>query len=150
MDQIIYIGPVMLDEPEEFSLDEFVRQAIALEAERLFYSNGRLYLVDYDTLHGIIDGKFAIVEQISYASFCEVGDFRNWVLYYGNDDTVEYVNKIKDIRGDTTILPVIRTNDRFIRKIEEYISKGRYRSFSKTERVGEGEKSRREEKIELR
>jgi len=95
MDQIIYIGPVMLDEPEEFSLDEFVRQAIALEAERLFYSNGRLFLVDYDTLHGIIDGKFAIVELISYASFCEVGDFRNWVLYYGNDDTVEYVNKIK-------------------------------------------------------
>ena len=148
MDQIIYIGPVMLDEPEEFSLDEFVRQAIALEAERLFYSNGRLYLVDYDTLHGIIDGKFAIVELISYASFCEVGDFRNWVLYYGNDDTVEYVNKIKDIRGDTTILPVIRTNDRFIRKIEEYISKGRYRSFSKTEKVED--RVRREEKIELR
>ena len=148
MDQIIYIGPVMLDEPEEFSLDEFVRQAIALEAERLFYSNGRLFLVDYDTLHGIIDGKFAIVELISYASFCEVGDFRNWVLYYGNDDTVEYVNKIKDIRGDTTILPVIRTNDRFIRKIEEYINKGRYRSFSKTKKVEE--KVVREEKIELR
>ncbi len=148
MDQIIYIGPVMLDEPEEFSLDEFVRQAIALEAERLFYSNGRLFLVDYDTLHGIIDGKFAIVELISYASFCEVGDFRNWVLYYGNDDTVEYVDKIKDIRGDTTILPVIRTNDRFIRKIEEYINKGKYRSFSKAERVEK--KVVREEKIELR
>ena len=148
MDQIIHIGPVMLDEPEEFSLDEFVRQAIALEAERLFYSNGRLFLVDYDTLHGIIDGKFAIVELISYASFCEVGDFRNWVLYYGNDDTVEYVDKIKDIRGDTTILPVIRTNDRFIRKIEEYINKGKYRFFSKAERVEK--KVVREEKIELR
>lgn len=148
MDQIIYIGPVMLDEPEEFSLDEFVRQAIALEAERLFYSNGRLFLVDYDTLHGIIDGKFAIVELISYASFCEVGDFRNWVLYYGNDDTVEYVNKIKDIRGDTTILPVIRTNDRFIRKIEEYIIKGKYRSFSKTKKIES--KVVCEEKIELR
>jgi len=148
MDQIIYIGPVMLDEPEEFSLDEFVRQAIALEAERLFYSNGRLFLVDYDTLHGIIDGKFAIVELISYASFCEVGDYRSWVLYYGNDDTVEYVDKIKDIRGDTTILPVIRTNDRFIRKIEEYINKGMYRSFSKTGKVKE--RAVREEKIELR
>ncbi len=148
MDQIIYIGPVMLDEPEEFSLDEFVRQAIALEAERLFYSNGRLFLVDYDTLHGIIDGKFAIVELISYASFCEVGEFRNWILYYGNDDAVDYVDRIRDIRGDTTILPVIRTNDRFIRKIEEYISKGRYRSFSKTEKVESG--IRREEKIELR
>ncbi len=148
MDQIIYIGPVMLDEPEEFSLDEFIRQAIALEAERLFYSNGRLFLVDYDTLHGIIDGKFAIVELISYASFCEVGEFRNWILYYGNDDAVDYVDRIRDIRGDTTILPVIRTNDRFIRKIEEYISKGRYRSFSKTEKVESG--IRREEKIELR
>ncbi len=105
-------------------------------------------MVDYDTLHGIIDGKFAIVELISYASFCEVGDFRNWVLYYGNDDTVEYVDKIKDIRGDTTILPVIRTNDRFIRKIEEYINKGKYRSFSKAERVEK--KVVREEKIELR
>ncbi len=29
MDQVMYIGPVMLDEPEEFSLDEFVRQASA-------------------------------------------------------------------------------------------------------------------------
>ncbi|AEA48071.1 hypothetical protein [Archaeoglobus veneficus] len=132
MDQVMYIGPVMLDEPEEFSLDEFVRQAIALEAERLFYSNGRLYLVDYETLHGIIDGKFAIVELITYASFCNVGEFRSWVLYYGNDDIVEYSDKIKDIRGDTTILPVIRTGDRFVRKIEEYIENGKYRSFSQT------------------
>jgi hypothetical protein len=127
--QIVYIGPVMLDEPEMFSLDEFVRQAIALEAERLFYSNGRLFLIDYETLHGIIDGKFAIVELITYASFCEVGDFKNWVLYYGNDDVVEYVNRIRDIRGDMTIIPVLRTNDRFIRKVEEYINAGKYKSF---------------------
>jgi hypothetical protein len=127
--QIVYIGPVMLDEPEEFSLDEFVRQAIALEAERLFYSNGRLFLIDYETLHGIIDGKFAVVELITYASFCEVGDFKNWVLYYGNDDVVEYADRIRDIRGDMTIIPVLRTNDRFIRKVEEYINSGRYRSF---------------------
>ncbi|WP_457548929.1 hypothetical protein [Archaeoglobus sp.] len=127
--QIVYIGPVMLDEPEMFSLDEFVRQAIALEAERLFYSNGRLFLIDYETLHGIIDGKFAVVELITYASFCEVGDFKNWVLYYGNDDVVEYVDRIKDIRGDMTIIPVLRTNDRFIRKVEEYINAGKYRSF---------------------
>ncbi len=126
---IIYIGPVMLDQPEEFSIDEFVRQAIAMEAERLFYSNGRLYLVDYETLHGVIDSKFAVVELISYASFCSVGNFRNWVLYHGNDDAVEYTEKIRDIRGDTTVLPVIRTADRFIRKIEEYIEKGEYRSF---------------------
>ncbi|WP_456328254.1 hypothetical protein [Archaeoglobus sp.] len=127
--QIVYIGPVMLDEPEMFSLDEFVRQAIALEAERLFYSNGRLFLIDYETLHGIIDGKFAVVELITYASFCEVGDFRNWVLYYGNDDVVEYVDRIRDIRGDMTIIPVLRTNDRFIRKVEEYINAGKYKSF---------------------
>ncbi len=127
--QIVYIGPVMLDEPEMFSLEEFVRQAIALEAERLFYSNGRLFLVDYETLHGIIDGKFAIVELITYASFCEVGEFKNWVLYYGNDDVVEYVDRIRDIRGDMTIIPVLRTNDRFIRKVEEYINAGKYKSF---------------------
>lgn len=151
MDQIIYIGPVMLDEPEEFSLEEFVRQAIALEAERLFYSNGRLYLIDYDTLHGIIDGKFAIVELISYASFCEVGTYKSWVLYYGNDDVVEYSDTIKDIRGDTTILPVIRTNDRFIRKIEEYINSGRYRSFSnsKDEEKKEKEKKNVDNLVEL-
>ncbi len=128
--QIVYIGPVMLDEPEKFSLDEFVRQAIALEAERLFYSNGRLFLIDYETLHGIIDGKFAIVELITYASFCEVGDFKNWVLYYGNDDVVEYVDRIRDIRGDMTIIPVLRTNDRFIRKVEEYINAGKFKSFA--------------------
>lgn len=118
MEQIIYIGPVMLDEPEKFSLDEFVRQAIALEAERKFYSNGRLFLIDYETLHGIIDGKFAVVELITYSSFCEVGDYKNWILYYRNDDVVEYVDRIKDIRGDMTIIPVLRTNDRFIRKVE--------------------------------
>jgi len=133
MDQIEYIGPVMLDEPEEFSLEEFVRLAIALEAERLFYSNGRLYLIDYDTLHGIIDGKFAVVELITYVSFTHVGKYKSWVLYYGNDDIVEYSNKIHDIRGDTTILPVIRTGDRFIRKIEEYIESGKFRTFSKIE-----------------
>ena len=130
--QIVYIGPVMLDEPEEFELDEFVRQAIALEAERLFYSNGKIYLVDYETLHGIIDGKFAIVELITYASFAEVGSFKNWLLYYGNDDIAEYSDKIKDVRGDMTIIPIVRTRDRFIRKIEEYIESGKYRSFVRT------------------
>ncbi len=125
----MYIGPVMLDEPEEFELDEFVRQAIAMEAERLFYSNGRIFLVDYETLHGIMDGKFAVVELITYASFAEVGEYKNWMIYYGNDDVAEYVTRIKDIRGDMTIIPIIRTRDRFIRKIEEYIENGKYRSF---------------------
>jgi len=129
MDQIIYIGPVMLDEPEEFSLDEFVRQAIALEAERLFYSNGRLYLIDYETLHGIVDGKFVVVELVTYSSFCEVGNFKSWILYYGNDDLVQYVDRIRDIRGDMTIIPVLRTNDRFVRKVEEFINSGKFKSF---------------------
>jgi len=129
MDQIIYIGPVMLDEPEEFSLDEFVRQAIALEAERLFYSNGRLYLIDYETLHGIVDGKFVVVELVTYSSFCEVGNFKSWILYYGNDDLVQYVDRIRDVRGDMTIIPVLRTNDRFVRKVEEFINSGKFKSF---------------------
>ncbi|MCS7122201.1 MAG: hypothetical protein NZ895_06355 [Archaeoglobaceae archaeon] len=132
MDRIIYIGPLMLDEPEKFSLDEFVKQAIAMEAERLFYSNGRLYLIDYETFHGIIEGKFVVVELITYASFTEVGEFRSWVIYYGNDDIVDYVVKIKDFRGDMTILPVIRTADRFIKKVEQFISEGKFKDFTKT------------------
>ncbi|MET1124106.1 MAG: hypothetical protein ABWW66_02430 [Archaeoglobaceae archaeon] len=130
MDRVMYIGPLMLDEPEKFDLEEFVRQAIAMEAERLFYSNGRLFLVDYETLHGIIDEKFVIVELITYASFTEVGEYRNWVVYYGNDDEVQYVSKIKDFRGDMTIIPIIRTRDRFIRKIEEFIAEGKFTDFT--------------------
>ncbi|MDI9646131.1 MAG: hypothetical protein QFX40_05495 [Archaeoglobales archaeon] len=130
MSRVKYIGPIMLDEPEKFDFDEFVRQAVALEAERLFYYNGKLYLIDYDTLHGIVGDEFIVVEIITYASFSEVGEFRGWVVYYGNDDIADYVSKIKDIRGDMTIIPVIRTADRFIRKIEESINKNRFIDFA--------------------
>ncbi len=129
MDRVLYVGPVILDEPEEFSLSEFTRQAVAMEAERLYYSNGRVYFVEYDTVHGIIDGKLVVVELIGYSSFVTVGEYRSWIVYYGNDDIAEYVNKIRDLRGDMTIIPVLRTHDRFIRKIEEQINEGRFRSF---------------------
>ncbi len=129
MESVVYHGPVMLDEPEEFPLDEFVRQAIALEAERVFYSDGMIFLVDYDTIHGIVEDKIVVVEMITYASFTRVDSYKRWILYHGNDDVVEYTDKILNIRGDTTILPVIRTGDRFVRKIIEYIKKGNYRKF---------------------
>ena len=129
MDRVLYVGPIILDEPEEFSLSEFTRQAVAMEAERLYYSNGRVYFVEYDTVHGIIDGKLVVVELIGYSSFVTVGEYRSWIVYYGNDDIAEYVNKIRDLRGDMTIIPVLRTHDRFIRKIEEQINEGRFRSF---------------------
>ncbi|WP_456329150.1 hypothetical protein [Archaeoglobus sp.] len=129
MDKVSYIGPVILDDPEEFSLPEFARQVVAMEAERLYYSNGRIFFVEYDTIHGILDDRLVIVELITYTSFTTVGEYRNWIVYYGNDDTADYVEKIKDIRGDMTIIPVLRTHDRFIRKIEEQINNGQFRSF---------------------
>ncbi len=129
MDRVLYIGPVVLDEPEEFELAEFTRQVVAMEAERLYYSNGRIYFIEYDTVHGILDDKLVVVELINYSSFATVGEFKNWVVYYGNDDLAEYVDKIKDLRGDMTIIPVLRTRDRFIRKIEELIEEGRFISF---------------------
>lgn len=129
MDRVLYVGPVILDEPEEFSLQEFARQAVAMEAERLYYSNGRVYFIEYDTVHGIIDGKLVVVELIGYSSFVTVGEYRSWIVYFGNDDFADYTDKIKDLRGDMTIIPVLRTHDRFIRKIEEQINEGRFRSF---------------------
>ncbi|ADC66328.1 allene oxide synthase, putative [Ferroglobus placidus DSM 10642] len=129
MESVVYHGPIMLDEPEEFPLEEFVRQAIALEAERVFYSEGMLFLVDYDTIHGIVEDRIVIVEMITYSSFARVDEYKRWILYHGNDDVVEYTDKIVNLRGDTTILPVIRTGDRFVRKILEYIKRGNYRKF---------------------
>lgn len=129
MDRFSYVGPIVLDEPEEFELSEFVRQVVAMEAEKLYYSNGRIYFVEYDTIHGIIEDKLVVVELITYSSFSTVGEYRHWIVYYGNDDVAEYVDRIRDLRGDMMIIPVLRTHDRFIRKIEEQIEKGRFRSF---------------------
>jgi|Deesub1362A_J573_1020465.scaffolds.fasta_scaffold00024_119 hypothetical protein len=125
---ILHLGPIMLDQPEEYSFKELLMKAIALESGKLYYSNGRLYILDYDTIHGVMDGKFAIVEMIIDSSFCEVGEYRRWALYHSSEDEVEYVDEIEDIRGGTTVLPVLRTGNRFIRKIEEYIEEGKYRS----------------------
>ncbi len=127
---VVYHGPVIIDAPEEFTMDDFIRNALAMEVDRLFYSNGKLFIVDYETLHGIIEDRFVIVELITYSSFTNVSEFRRWVLYHGHDDEIEYTNKIVNIRGDTTIIPVIKTNDRFVRKIEEFINEGRYRRIS--------------------
>jgi hypothetical protein len=127
--QVLHLGPIMLDYPEEYSFKEFLMKAISIEAGKLYYSNGRLFILDYDTIHGVLDGKFAIVELIIDSSFCEVGEYRRWALYHGSEDEVEYLDEIDDIRGGTTVLPVIRTENRFIRKIEEYIEGENYRSF---------------------
>ncbi len=121
---IVYHGPFIIDEPEEFTMEDFIRNALAMEVERLFYSNGRLFIIDYETLHGIVEDKFVIVELITYSSFTNVNEYKRWVLYHGHDDAIEYTDKIINIRGDTTIIPIVKTRDRFVRKIEEMISKG--------------------------
>ena len=125
--EILHLGPIMLDEPEEYNFKELLMKAIALESGKLYYSNGRLYILEYDTIHGVMDGKFAIVEMIIDSSFCEVGEYRRWALYHSSEDEVEYVDEIEDIRGGTTVLPVIRTGNRFIKKIEEYIEERKFR-----------------------
>gem|GEM_PF-443293 len=127
--QILHLGPIMLDEPEEYSLKEFLMKAISFEANKVYYSDGKLFLMEYDTIHGVLDGKFAIVELIIDSSFCSVGEYRRWALYHSGEDEVEYVDEIEDIRGGTTVIPVIRTDNRFIRKIAEYINDKKFRSF---------------------
>lgn len=125
---VVHHGPVVIDEPEKFEFPDFVRNALALEVERVFYSNGRLYIVDFETLHGIVEDRFVIVEVITYSSFTEVGEFRRWILYHGHDDRFEYTDRITSVRGDTTVIPVVKTSDRFVRRLEEYIEKGKYRA----------------------
>ena len=71
---IVYHGPFIIDEPEEFTMDDFIRNALAMEVERLFYSNGRLFTIDYETLHGIMEDKFVIVELITYSSLTNVDE----------------------------------------------------------------------------
>ncbi len=128
---VLYIGPIMLDIPEEYEFKELVMKAIATEMGKLYYSDGRLFIMEYDTIHGVMDEKFAIVEMISDASFCDVGEYRSWALYHGSEDVADYADRIENIRGDTTVLPVIRTSSRFLRKINEYIVEGKFRSFIK-------------------
>ena len=123
-----YHGPVMIDDPERFELSDFVRNAVALDAQRVFYFNRRLFVVDYETLHGIYEDRFVVVEVITYSAFAEVEDFRRWLLYHSNDDSFEYTDSVSNLRGDTAIIPVVKSSDRFVRKIEEHIEKGKFRS----------------------
>lgn len=124
---VSYHGPVIIDDPEKFEFADFVRNAIGLEVQRVFYSNGKLYIIDYETLNGIVEDKFVIVEVITYSAFTEIGEYRKWILYHGHDDKFEYTNRIDTLKGDTAIIPVVKTGDRFVRKLEEHISKGRFR-----------------------
>ncbi len=122
-----YHGPIVIDDPERFDIGDFVRNAVALDVQRVFYFNDRLFIVDYETLHGIYEDKFVVVELITYSAYAEVKEFRRWLLYHSHDDKFEYTNSVSSLRGDTTIIPVVKTSDRFVRKIEEQIEKGKYR-----------------------
>ena len=122
-----YHGPVIIDDPERFELSEFVRNAVALEAQRVFYFNRKLFIIDYETLHGIYEDRFVVVEVVTYSAFTEVDEFRRWLLYHSHEDSFEYTNSVNSLRGDTTIIPVVRTSDRFVRKIDGQIGRGRLR-----------------------
>ncbi len=122
-----YHGPVIIDDPERFELSEFVRNAVALEAQRVFYFNRKLFIIDYETLHGIYEDRFVVVEVVTYSAFTEVDEFRRWLLYHSHEDSFEYTNSVNSLRGDTTIIPVVRTSDRFVRKIDGQIGIGRLR-----------------------
>lgn len=122
-----YHGPVIIDDPERFELSEFVRNAVALEAQRVFYFNRKLFIIDYETLHGIYEDRFVVVEVVTYSAFTEVDEFRRWLLYHSHEDSFEYTNSVNSLRGDTTIIPVVRTSDRFVRKIDGQIGIRRLR-----------------------
>jgi len=118
-----YHGPVIIDNPERFELHDFVRNAVALEAQRVYYYRGKLFMIDYEILHGIYEDRFVVVEVITYSAFTEVGEYRGWLLYHSHDDTYEYTTSVSTLRGDTTIIPVVKTSDRFVRKVDEHIGK---------------------------
>ncbi|MBE8540279.1 hypothetical protein [Geoglobus acetivorans] len=125
---ISYHGPAVIDDPEKFEFQDFVRNAVGLEVQRVFYFNKRLYIVDFETLHGIVEDKFIVVEIITYSAFTEVDGYRRWILYHNHNDSYEYTDRVDMLRGDTTIIPVVKTGDRFVRKLEEQIEKGRFRT----------------------
>lgn len=125
---VIYLEPFIIEEPEKFSLDDFVRNIMAMDVERVFYFDGKLFAIEYEALNGIADDKFMIVEVVTYSAFTEVGEFRRWILYHSNDDRFEYTNTTSSVRGDTRVIPVVKTNNRFLRKLSKYIEEGKYRS----------------------
>ncbi len=119
----------VIDEPEEYCFTDFARNLAVMEVDSVYYHNGRLYAVDYEVVDAVIEGSFALIEVITSASFCSVSEYRKWILYHGNEDEAEYVSRIERIRGDTAIIHVIKSGNRFVRKIEELINSGKYRSF---------------------
>ncbi len=119
----------MIDEPEEYSFSDFARKLAVLDVDTVYYHRGRLYAIEYEVADAVIENSFALVEIITSASFCEVPEYRKWILYHGNEDEAEYVSRIEKMRGDTAIIHVLQSENRFIRKVEECIAEGRYRSF---------------------
>ncbi len=122
-----YLGPAIIDDPEKFELHDFIRNAVALDVQRVFYHNSRLFIVDYETLHGIYEDRFVVTEVITRSAFTEVESFRRWLLYHGHSDSYEYTDSVSNLRGDTAVIPVVKTSDRFVRKIDERIEKGKFR-----------------------
>ncbi len=119
----------IIDQPEEYTFTEFARNLAVMDVETVFYNNNKLYAIDYEVADAVIDGCFALIEVITSASFCRVNEYRKWILYHGNEDEAEYVSKIEKIRGDTAIINVVRSENRFVKKVDELISTGRYKSF---------------------
>ncbi len=119
----------IIDLPEEYSFTEFARNLAVMDVETVFYSKNRLYAIDYEVSDAVIEGCFTLIEVITSASFCRVKDYKKWILYHGNEDEAEYVSKIEKIRGDTAIIHVLRSENRFVKKVDELINSGRYKSF---------------------
>ncbi len=119
----------IIDQPEEYTFTEFARNLAVMDVETVFYNNNKLYAIDYEVADAVIDGCFALIEVVTSASFCRVNEYRKWILYHGNEDEAEYVSKIEKIRGDTAIINVVRSENRFVKKVDELISTGRYKSF---------------------
>ncbi len=122
-----YLGPAVVDDPEKFELHDFVRNAVALNVQRVYYYRNRLFVIDYETLSGIYEDRFVVVEVITHSTFAEVDSFRRWILYHSHNDTYEHTDSVSNLRGDTAVIPVVKTSDRFVRKIDEHIREGRFR-----------------------
>ncbi|RUM34256.1 MAG: hypothetical protein DSY33_02505 [Archaeoglobus sp.] len=119
----------IIDVPEEYTFSDFARNLAAMDVDTVYYFDGRLYHIDYEVTDAVVEKCLTVVEVITSVSFCNVSEYRKWILYHGNDDEAEYVSKIKKIRGDTVIIHVLKSENRFIRKVNELINSGKYKSF---------------------
>ncbi len=119
----------VIDRPVEYSFTDFARNLAVMEVDTVYYYDGKLYSIDYEVADAVVEKCFALIEVITSAYFCRVSEYRKWILYHGNEDEAEYVSKIEKIRGDTAIIHVLKSENRFIRKVNEMINSGNYRSF---------------------